>query len=225
MPRKPNTRVPSAGLRSAAEKAADKGRRSVYKAFQAAQSLIEDRFGEYADKHLGPENARIYKSGINVTVSYDPLEVRAEMDNEVATALEEGYASFDIKPGMLASGAAKTAKDGSTYVDVPFNHAASSIPRGIKGALDRAAEGSRSSGIQARLEEGRVHPDVHTSGMVKTKQGYFTMRRISSKSSPQSWIHPGFAGIHAARALVHDLTETIMSMVRDFLEKRDDNTK
>lgn len=222
MPRKPSTRVPSAGFRSAAEKAAEKGRKSVFKAFTAAQSLIEDRFGSYADQHLGPENARLYRAGLKVEVKYDPLEVSAQMGSEIGQALEEGYPAFDIKPGMLASGSVKTAKDGSAYVDVPFNHTARDIPRGIKATLDRAAEGSRASGIQARLPEGRVHPDVHTSGMVKTKGGYKTFRRLSTKSSPQSWIHQGFAGIHAARMLVHDLTETIMRMVRDFMGSSDD---
>lgn len=225
MPRKTNTQVPSAGFKSAAEKVAAKGRKSVFKAFKAAESLIEDRFGEYADRHLGPENARLYKQGLVVTAQQDPLEVTAKMDNEVSEALEEGYPAFDIKQAMLSSGSTKTAKDGSQYVDVPFSHSAASIPRGIKGALDRAAAGSRSGGIQARLEPGRVHPSVHTAGMVKTKRdGYKTFRRISSKSPAQSWIHPGYAGIHAARMLVHDITEQVMRMVRDFLERRNDNT-
>jgi len=223
MPRKPNTRIPSAGFESAAKKAAERGRKSVFKAFQAAQSLIEDRFGTYADQHLGPENARLYKAGLKIEVKDNPLEVSARMDDEITEGLEEGYPSFDIKAGMLASGSVKTAKDGALYIDVPFSHAGKDVPRGIKGALDRAAAGSKSDGIQARLEAGRVHPDVHTSGMVKTGEGYRTFRRISIFSPSKSWIHPGFAGIHAAQMLVHDLTENVMRIVRDFLKKGDDD--
>jgi hypothetical protein len=221
MPRKSNTRVPSAGLKQLAQRAADQGRKNVFEAFQTAHTLIQDRIGQFADTHLGPDNARAYKEGIQIVATEKPLEIRVSLDGELPNALEEGYPSFDIKPGLLAGGSVKQGKNGP-YVDVPLRHAASSVRGGIKNILTKlsGAADETSGGILARLPT-HVKVKKQQRGLVKTTEGYRTFRRVSFNSSPQSWIHPGFGGIHAARALTRELTTNIMAIVRSFLRKGD----
>jgi hypothetical protein len=53
----------------------------------------------------------------------DPFRGRIVMlDGGLARRYEDGYKSFDMKPGLLAGPHARTAKDGSRYNIIPFSH-------------------------------------------------------------------------------------------------------
>ena len=45
-----------------------------------------------------------------------------ELTGKFPNAVESGADAFDMKRGLLASAKAKTAQDGSKYIDVPFKH-------------------------------------------------------------------------------------------------------
>jgi hypothetical protein len=147
---------------------------------------------------------------------------------------EYGMESFDMKgvrPGWLGGGKAKMAKDGSTYVTIPFRHSTGSSPRmgytGKAKAIDdpnlktmlrkavreyglnrmiNSSTGTPVQGAVARIpNKAPVHPylqgltrmqKVSTSAKgKKTGSGtLMTFRRMSSKSDPESWIHPGIDG-------------------------------
>jgi hypothetical protein len=55
------------------------------------------------------------------------------VDGKLAMRIEDGYGSYDMKPGLLAGPAAKTSKDGHRYNTIPFTHSTPGT-QGVKGA-------------------------------------------------------------------------------------------
>lgn len=113
--------------------------------------------------------------------------VTITIKDPIVRSLEDGYKSFDIKAYMLKYG--RVGKDGTLYVDVPFTHKSSDVPQAIKHKLTKVDRVSfygkaRKSSIKRKL-----------SGVMKQSGSYITIRRISTRSPPSSWIHPGFKGI------------------------------
>lgn len=143
-----------------------------------------------------------------------------------ALHLEEGYKSFDMKPGLL-KGAKKVSKKGIRYTIIPFRRKtlsaatnlgeqllATELKQGMKAGTRRDTKKAANlnktqytpSGKPMQGIVGRINDDVHKNlkGTVKiqktynktTQSTYITFRTVSSNSPPASWIHPGFKGAH-----------------------------
>jgi hypothetical protein len=52
----------------------------------------------------------------------EPLHATVVCTYQHVDRVEDGYAGFDIKPGLLRSKSAKTGKKGQKYIAVPFRH-------------------------------------------------------------------------------------------------------
>lgn len=195
MPLKLRFQIPSAALRSAATEAASKGRATVYKGLRDASSVVGQRLSEFAYKKLSPEGAEVYTKGISVGVQENPPSLKVVIRGEVPNALEEGFAGFDIKPGLLDSPRAKESKTGGKYIDVPLKPKKSELQ---KLAQDIGAKGK-------------------TALAMLTKSNT-AIRRVSDRSKPSSWMHPGFKGIHAIEALGDWIRKTTMEIVSRHLK-------
>ncbi len=151
--------------------------------------------------------------------------------NWLPYSIEQGAPPFDMKEGFRNSEWKKTTKKGTWFLDIPrrfatpgaVGEAASfsgrlpkDVYRKIKGAVylspkyhgektirkeisvggkvlypQYISRSSRFAGLQPRgSKEGRVH--------------YMTFRRVSEKSDPLSWIHPGFTPHRFAEGVVED---------------------
>jgi len=217
------TQVPTGALKKAADRAAAKAKKQVQSALKEAQHVVQQRFHQFADANLGTVNAEIYKAGVLVSVGSDPeIDLTVELVGPLPNALEHGYNAFDIKPGLLASGAVKTSKSGEQYVDVPLGLAASAVPSSIKGLLTKAEK--QADGMNKRFGVGKADrermaqtTEFSVKGVFRQAGEHKTIRRVSTKSSPESWIHPGFKGIHAAETLKSEIYTIVMGLVRSFM--------
>ncbi|HMV01704.1 MAG TPA: hypothetical protein PLJ37_01130 [Chitinophagales bacterium] len=141
------------------------------------------------------------------------------LTGDQANYIENGWQSFDQKPGLLNGPKAKVSKKGTIYNTIPFTHNPySKAPLNEKGTqlrsdllkvikannLDKIiqdATGSPRQGIVARLKNTGVR---NLEGLVKiqktydkaTQSKYISFRRVSENSPNSSWIHPGYAGAH-----------------------------
>lgn len=138
-----------------------------------------------------------------------------------ASDIEHGYGAFDMKPGLLRGGKAKTGRDGGAYAIVPFRFITPGNPAssgaGVdmldSGLYDPASRlpsgGSLMESQLARIDSSRgtswsipkvghtgyQHVRAIPGGMRRepASEGhhYITYRTVSARSDPSSWIHPG----------------------------------
>lgn len=134
--------------------------------------------------------------------------------------LEEGFPSYDMKTGFQNGKRVKQKKDGGWFMTVPFRHrtpdtsgsavGGKAMPEDIYAKARVLAGGQRLTGTEkeypARTSHtGYQHKNGIYEGMKKvtktydkaTQNQYYSFRRVSDKSDPSSWWHPGFPGIKA----------------------------
>jgi len=206
-------------------------------------ALIIDRVEVQADKLLKRMAPR-YKRGLSQpeSIKITPQGVEITLKDPVAAIIEEGGTAYDIKKVMLAR-ATKFSKTGAPYIDVPFDHAAGEIPSGMKRAISRkASQGGTSTtrfpsktpgrsftrtlhkrklGVPFTSKQRVTHKQGVRDDLIRHSSGgrntYQTIRRISSKSPPSSWWHPGFKGLKLFKKVVPPLKDDILNIVRDSL--------
>ena len=169
--------------------------------------LAEAERGPSAERYkkdLKRADAVMEKDGKIVLTLKDPL----------LRAVEYGIDSFDMKARLLAKHG-KPSKSGGMYVDVPFEHDAASVSPAAKKAIKKT--GRLSIITPGRQFTKTLHlGDVSKRIRVKHKRGiaddmmkrgrtYVTIRRISTKSAPSSWWHPGFRGRHVIEKVTPDI--------------------
>lgn len=164
-----------------------------------------------------------YLLGLNAN---DSMEVGAmggslTLRGKWANMLESGFPAFDMKDGFQKSKRVVKKNGDGWYLTIPFRHrtpgTVGSAVRGKEMPTDIYAQARLLLGNGQRLRgtETQYPPQVswtgyqHKSGfyenMVRNEKiydkaiqsTYFTFRRVSDKSDPESWKHPGFPGIKA----------------------------
>lgn len=227
--------------------------RRLAKAFESARAaaqakialLLVDRASEKADK-MFRSLAPVYKKALTdpraVTVTRDAVTI--QLRDPIALALDSGSSAFDLKRKLLSK-STKTTKDGRPYVDIPFQHKASTVPRLTRARMAlSAALGTSESVRNAVVTPGAVfdrqlmkrgeptttqrvahqrgiHDDLIRSSTKtssrKSSVSHTTIRRISERSSMTSWWHPGFRGTHLLKSVVAEIKPDIIQIMRDSL--------
>lgn len=240
-----STKIPSltsspllARLKPRLERAFDLARPKI-------QALVVDRVALLADKELHTTAkkyvAAVQESGA-VEVKLDAITIKVTKPEVIA--LDRGMSSFDMKRRLLAH-ARHFSKTGEPYVDIPFQHKASEVPAVIKqqaaarakaSGMDTVRVPGRTSGKSFTKETHRVsvfgmrtrsvnvehkrgiHDDLirHKATGARTAR-YVTIRRISGKSSPSSWLHPGFKGLRLLDKVLPMVRPDIVRVLRDSL--------
>ncbi len=161
--------------------------------------------------------------------------------------VEEGVKPFDMKQTHLSGPKVKVSKDGSKYITVPFRHQvpgqtalADAMPRQVYEQAKRMAI-SRRNNILRKFFTGRSYswgdrlpreyggekekPHWTTgryTGMVKMTgrphTSYLTFRRLSEKSKPEAWQHPGVDPRPVTQAVVENTQEEIIDLIRTGFE-------
>ena len=130
----------------------NKLRGSSLRAFRDAQphiaALITQRVIAEADK-ANKGSADLYRKALAqpdaITFSENKIEIR--LSSKMLVAVENGATSFDMKRIMLQK-AKKFTKDGSPYIDIPFQHAAQKgqnapgLPKDVYSAIKAATKKS-----------------------------------------------------------------------------------
>lgn len=201
-------------------------------ASQAASRLLHTTYERYRNALRDPRALQLTDKGVEITI-HDP----------VVAAIEGGAPGFDMKKHLLSK-ATKSSKDGTPYVDVPFQHAGRDIPQAMRRIVNSAARRTGASMMRVPLKtpgaqfertvqkrRGSVQQQVaHKRGILddllrsavktgpRTKSvRYTTIRRISGKSAPSSWWHPGYRGLHVLRGVLPMIRPSVVAILRDSL--------
>lgn len=189
-------------------------------------ALVLDRISQEADRILSPAMAEEYKRALldedSIMVTDQGISIHPA--SPMARRIESGYGPFDIKPGMLK---------GRSYVDVPFRYGITKgtrfhgLPSSVKAKIQTLM--ARKQAIQGKqpLPHVRLHksglkanPDhkaAQFDGLKHSERGYQTFRRISQKSPPASWWHPGFGGVQLFTKVAMELKPDIVAILKDHL--------
>lgn len=164
-----------------------------------------------------------YIAGISEVTMTGPYNGYIELKGKFPNMLETGFTGFDMKTGFANSPKRKTSKTGGWYLTIPYRHRTSGsvapMPKDInKEAKKLGDRESLSEKLVASL--GYKRETSHTgyrwknakfdgltrviktypSGMKRSQ--YLTFRRVSEKTDPGAWAHPGYHGLHAIDEVV-----------------------
>lgn len=157
--------------------------------------------------------------------------------------VEDGVKPFDMKQTHLSGAKVKLSKSGSRYITVPFRHQvpghgvlASAMPKELYNTVKQMAISRRNNILREwwtgkkytwgdRLpresSEQKEKPHWTTgkyTGMVKMAgkphTSYLTFRRLSEKSKPEAWQHPGVEARPVTQAVVENTRDEIIDLIR-----------
>lgn len=177
--------------------------------FAEAQRLANHRLDKGREDYLNSLKYQELK-GQDIYVIY--------LDGE-GKFYEKGWESYDMKPGLLNGPKSKPTADGKgRFNTVPFKKRGTA-PKGspvniadTAAAIKRIAKDNSLERIEKQIKGGTITTykgieDPMLKGLTKvtqlykTKTGkdrkssqYFVFRRVSSKTDPSKWIHPGYKG-------------------------------
>lgn len=205
-------------------------------------ALTRNRWIQYANEHLRKTRAD-YLLGLDPDASLlHPYDNTPDVNGAVVlhgvlpNMLEKGWMAFDEKPFLLRSPKAKISKSGSRVITVPFRHGTpgtfmygTPMPEDIYARAKRLKPGQslkvtgagdyswtgyqhRGGKIQNRMQR------IIDSSRKRPQSFYMTWRNVSDRSDPMSWMNSGFAGIHAAEALMPFARETFLNTLKDVME-------
>jgi len=202
---------------------------------RAARSSLSRTAAEYI-RNIGP-----------IVTSNSGRTAIIKLFGWLPNALEEGKGSFDLKPGLLKGPNAKRSESGAGYYNtIPFSHTtpgtapvtamptpiyrmAKNMPK--NQALRLTGTALEGYGQRSKISTHYTWKTSPYEGMVRRRMfegmptqspagrlhNYKTFRRVSSKSDPNSWIHPGFRAHdimdRAAEATDRRFGEIVESMV------------
>ena len=141
-------------------------------------------------------------------------EARYEVfiDDKLAVDVEEGAPAYDIKPGLLA---------GRDYVNVPLTYAFTPVGKSAAAAASKSVLPPDLKQIMAKgdpitkqiREKSRVRTYTHKtpafSGLIRGGSGEATLyRRVSRKSDPLAFRHPGFQGKHLVQKAMSNFIQS-----------------
>ena len=164
-----------------------------------------DKIVVLANRHL-KTSKKEYIDGLSITSN------TIELEGWLPNSIEDGMSGFDMKEGFARSSKRKITKSGGWYLTIPFrvyapsssssyrNQMSWSIYRAVRAGkkYNAGSVGSRPAfKSNGRVWEAYQHKSPilagiqRTSNAAGTRSGYATFRRVSSNSSPASWIHTG----------------------------------
>lgn len=167
----------------------------------------------------------------------DPFAGAVVLKGKFPNMLEAGFPAFDEKVGFSKSSRKHPTKDGGWYLTIPMRHSTPGsfmygkpMPKNIYGQVKKLNHKEHISvpGGQKTSWTGYVHKNNIYDGLTRiiksyhnpdtgkiTKQSqYFTFRRVSDKSDPLSWMHPGYSGVKIADALQPYALQTLERELR-----------
>lgn len=217
----------------------------LHNAMQAALNttliVVRNEWMQQAQQELRSTRP-IYLMGLqeknSILASYNgkPLSGAIVLRGRLPNMLEEGTPAFDIKAAMPKSKRAKPTKSGGWYITIPIRHSTpnsfmygKAMPPSVYDQVKKLQSRERLtvSGNERTSHTGYEHKANIYDGLTRivksykpgTKQSqYMTFRRISDRSDPKSWIHPGFEGIHIVNKLESYAKEELGKNVRDAIQ-------
>lgn len=213
----------------------------VENSIRTSLALVRDRWQTEVQNKLNSTRP-LYLQGLqfdSIMYPYEsPLSGAVVLKGELPNMLEKGYGAFDIKIGFSKSPKITKKKNGGWYLTIPFRH---STPKafmyGQAMTKDVYKVAKKLNPYHSGLGNtslnwpgagdvswtGYQHKTNKYNGMVRivksyqkaTQSQYMTFRRVSDRSDPSSWWHPGYAGVHAAEKIMPYAEKTFMEILTD----------
>lgn len=192
-------------------------------ALQTTLAVVKDRWQSEAQQKLH-STLPLYLMGLDFnSVIYplngDSFSGAVELHGKLPNMLEKGFSAFDMKTGFKNSPRATHTQSGGWYLTIPIRHSTPGafmygkpMPKDIYTQAKKLKNGKSLAvpGAGAKSWTGYQHKSSIYDGLTRivksysggTKQSqYLTFRRVSDKSDPQSWMHPGYIGAKIAEDL------------------------
>ena len=165
-----------------------------------------------------------YVNAIEGVVMTDQFNGYIELRGSFPAMLEQGFDQFDIKSGFEKSPKVTNKPSGGWFLTIPYRHntpgaSSPTMPNNIYSRAKKLQSSKQlSEALVAALGYKRETSHtgyqwkntmydnltritkVYDSG--KKHSQYITFRRVSDKSDPNSWIHPGYKGLKALDKVV-----------------------
>ena len=203
-------------------------------AIVSLQQLILTRIQEAMDQAIIGAHAMLdttasdYINGLRVDM--DSYGVPSISIDENVAYLENGYASYDMLPGLLNSKNAKISKDGNRYAIIP-------IGKSIHGSAEDAGASKTAeviSAVSSVTLDGKKSLDEVVREMHSRITGVSTPSKSITSGTPEfrvasstqqgsgAWQHPGFAGVQQLASINATLAADIQDMIMYFVERNYD---
>lgn len=174
-----------------------------------------------------------YIGAISGIYQESPYQGYIELQGKFPQMLETGFSSFDIKDGFLKSPKKKTTDTG-WYMTIAFRHRTTgnlpnTMPKNVFNQAKRLGHGEQLK--EALIRSLGYGPQTSHTGYTwknskydnltrivkeydsgKKHSQYLTYRRVSDKSDPASWIHPGYQGAK----IVDEIRPKVESFAYDY---------
>jgi hypothetical protein len=169
-----------------------------------------------------------------------------ELTGPFALMLEEGFGRYDLKPILLRSAKAKSGKSRYVDIPfrhMAKDHS-KAMPTNVYSDMQKSIKKAEAAGRFTPSGPGRstgtvrgknygtkskpshmasIHSAMLANVTITDKSRsatYHTVRRLSEKSAkehPDSWIHPGFKGVHAAATIQKDVEKMVPRVLAQVL--------
>lgn len=196
---------------------------AIQSSIQTSLSLVKDRWQTEVQNKLNSTRP-LYLMGL----TFDSLQYPYDGDNfagavvlngKFPNMLETGFGAFDEKLGFSKSKRITKKKDGGWYLTIPMRHSTpgsfmygQAMPKDVYGVAKKLGNGQHLSypGLGDISWKGYQRKNKTYDGLTRivksyqkaTQSQYFTFRRVSDKSDPNSWWHPGWKGTKIAESLM-----------------------
>ena len=184
------------------------------------EELAKATLGSTAEEYIASMRSETYDN-----------KVVLKLDGTLSNMQEKGSTEFDMKPGLLK---------GKESVTIPIAHSSSiggargmisgpnPLPKRIdlqikKQGLRRGDRFRDTSRRRRSYDKTYLHKTSMYSGLTKSSRafakqtgaGYVTFRKVSKRSDPSSWWHPGFEPLN----LMEKVSEYVSTIYPDMLNK------
>ena len=210
---------------------------------QTSLAIVKDRWQQLVQQKLNSARP-LYLMGLNFDSIVYPYEETFSgaviLRGKLPNMFEQGFPNFDMKVGFGKSGKITRTKSGGWYLTIPFRHSTpgafmygQAMGKDVYGVAKKlnpygSGQGNTSlswPGAGDKSWTGYQHKTNKYNGMVRivksyqkaTQSQYMTFRRVSNNSDPQSWMHPGYAGVHAAEKLMPFAEKTFVDILTNNL--------
>lgn len=154
----------------------------------------------------------------------DVFSGAVQLQGKLPNRLEFGFPAFDEKIGFSKSSRKKITNNGGWYLTIPYRHSTPGAylygnpmspqiyaqAKKLKHKESLSVKGGQKTSWTGyvhknNLDDGltRIIKSYHNpnTGKVTNQSQYLTFRRVSNKSDPLSWMHPGYSGVKMVEQL------------------------
>lgn len=207
---------------------------AVQSSLQVSLAIIRDRWQTTVQNKLNSTRP-LYLQGLSfdsIVYPYDndSFSGAVQLQGKFPNMLETGFSAFDMKIGFSKSDKKIKKQNGGWYLTIPIRHSTpgsfmygQSMPKDVYGVAKKLGNKESLSypgagdvswnGYQRKHKTYDGLTRIIKSYQKATQSQYFTFRRVSDKSDPMSWWHPGFSGVKVAEELMPFAKKTFVDIL------------